>query len=406
MTDPRHALLDIFTAALRAVDGRASVRNYLNAHVVDGPVHLIAVGKAACAMTRGAMDALGTRIRDAFIVTKDGYAEPLSWPVRESGHPLPDERSLAAGEALLEYLDALPRDARVLVLWSGGASALLEALPVGVDLAQWRRINDWLLGSGLDIVDINRVRKRLSRIKGGRLAAWLAPREVFCLAISDVPGDDPRVIGSGPVTADEQAAPLPSLPDFVRDALDASPTPPRADNPCFDRVRFQIVANLAAAKAAAAAAAAQRGYRIVVVDDFVAGDAVAAGQRLARSLCAAENKTVYVWGGETTVTLPPDPGRGGRNQSLALAAAVELAGREDVWFLSGGTDGSDGPTQDAGALVDGGTVVRGAAFGLKARDALARADAGSFLEASGDLIDTGPTGTNVMDLMLGLKTGK
>jgi glycerate 2-kinase len=405
VTDSRRDLLDIFTAALRAVDGRVCVRDYLTAHKFNGPVYLIAVGKAACAMARGAHEVLGEYIRDALIVTKDGYAESLPWPVMEAGHPMPDARSLDAGSRLLRFVAALPRDARVLVLWSGGASALLEALPAGVDLSQLRRINDWLLASGLDIVEINQLRKRLSLIKGGRLAVLLAPREVTCLAISDVVGDDPRIIGSGPLVADETLAKsVPeSLPDFVRQALDSAPPPPRANDASFKNVRIEIIARLDTAKGAAARAAEQKGYRVDVSGEFIDGDAAEAGRRLARTLAAADPGVVHVWGGETTVKLPPNPGRGGRNQSLALAAAVELAGRENIFLLSGGTDGTDGPTQDAGALVDGGTVARGTAQGVRASDALARADAGTFLEASGDLVDTGPTGTNVMDLMIGLR---
>jgi glycerate 2-kinase len=405
MTDPRRDLLDIFTAALRAVDGRACVRDYLASHKPSGPVHLVAVGKAACSMARGAHDALGAGIGDALVVTKEGYAESLPWPVLEAGHPRPDARSLAAGAALMRFAAALPREARVLVLWSGGASALLESLPTGVDLAQLQRINDWLLGSGLDIVEMNRLRKRLSLIKGGRLAALLAPREVTCLAISDVPGDDPRIIGSGPLVADEALAKsLPgSLPDFVRTALDAAPPPPRADDPCFKNVRVEILARLDTAKTAAARAAEQKRYRVRIEGEFIEGDAVAAGRRLARAVRDVDAGTVLIWGGETTVVLPARPGRGGRNQSLALAAASELVGHDDLFLLSGGTDGTDGPTQDAGALVDGGTIARGTAQGLDAGDALAHADAGTFLEASGDLINTGPTGTNVMDLIFGLK---
>ena len=405
MTDLRRDLLDIFTVALRAVDGRACVRDYLTAHKPSDPVYLIVAGKAACTMARGAHEALGPAIRDAFVVTKEGYAETLPWPVREAGHPLPDARSLAAGADLLRFVAALPQESEVLVLWSGGASALLESLPPGVDLAQLQRINDWLLGSGLDIVEMNRLRKRLSLIKGGRLAALLAPRKVTCLAISDVPGDDPRIIGSGPLVADETlATSTPGLlPDFVRAALNAAPPAPRSDDPCFKNVRVEILARLQTAKIAAARAAEQKGYRVEVSTEFIDGDAVTAGTRLARTLLAAAPGVVHVWGGETTVKLPPRPGRGGRNQSLVLAAARVLAGTDNVFLLSGGTDGTDGPTQDAGALIDGGSVARGAVQGLNADDSLARADAGTFLEASGDLINTGPTGTNVMDLMLGLK---
>lgn len=406
MADKRRALLEIFQDALRAVDGCVRVHEHLVAHPLTAPVYLIAAGKAACPMARGAHAALGVGIRDALIVTKEGYAEPLPWPVREAGHPVPDARSLEAGEALAHFAATAPRDGHILVLLSGGASALVERLPAGVDLALLRRITDWFLASGLDIGEMNGIRKRLSFIKGGRLAQRLAPRAVTCLAISDVPGDDPRAIGSGPLVPDPSlAAPLDMpLPDFVRAALDRAPAAPAPGDGCFERVRFEIVARLDDAKRAAVAAAERRGYRSELMPEFVAGDAVEAGARLARRLLESQPGVVRVWGGETTVRLPARPGRGGRNQSLALAAALELAGREDVYFLAAGSDGSDGPTQDAGALVDGGSVARGVQHGLDARGALVRADAGTFLEASGDLIHTGPTGTNVMDLMLGVRS--
>jgi len=404
--DPRQALLRICQSAIAAVHGRECVRAYLQKHPVAAPVFLLSVGKAACAMAMGAHQVLGTNIVDALIVTKQGHAEALPWPVLEAGHPLPDERSLAAGQRLIEFTASIPPDATVLVLLSGGASALVEALPEGMHLAQLRALNDWLLASGLNIAAMNRIRKRLSRIKGGRLASLITPRPVLCLAISDVPGDDPRAIGSGPLVADsslQAELDTTDLPPAVAALLRSSPPAPAADDACFRNVRFEIIARLDDAKRAAAEAARQFGYRVALHPEFIEGDALAAGARLAQALLAAPAGEVQVWGGETTIQLPPLPGRGGRNQSLALSAALALQGQEHSWLLSVGTDGTDGPTLDAGALVDGGTVVRGEAGEISARHALAYADAGNFLEASGDLIQTGPTGTNVMDLMLGLR---
>jgi hydroxypyruvate reductase len=401
--DPRRVLLEAFDAALAAVNGRSRVREWLTAHPVDGAVALLAVGKAACDMARGAQEALGASIQDALIVTKHGHGARLPWPVLEAGHPLPDAKSLAAGEQLAAFVARLPASMRVLVLLSGGASALLERLPAGVTLDDLRRVNEWLLGSGLDIHAMNAVRKRLSLIKGGRLAQQLRPRPVMCLAISDVPGDDPRAIGSGPLTPEPTGLATDRLPAFVRDALAAATPLPAADDPGFGNVEYHIVADNVGARNAAGGAVARRGYHPVIDPVPVSGDAATTGVRLAQLLQEAPPGVVHVWGGETTVTLPAHPGRGGRCQQLALAAARELAGRDDAWLLAAATDGSDGPGDDAGALIDGGTIARGEAEGFDAAAVLARADAGRFLEASGDLLATGPTGTNVMDLVLGLR---
>lgn len=405
--DPRQQLLKIFLAAVAAVGGRARVSSYLRAHPPVGPVYLIAFGKAAGAMAHGAHEALGDRILSGLVITKHGSDESLPWPVLESGHPMPDETSLKAGARLIEFAKSIPQDAQVLVLLSGGASALVEALPAGLGLTQLRELSRWLLGAGLDIHAMNAIRKRLSLLKGGRLAQLLYPHKVLCLAISDVSGDDPRSIGSGPLVA-EPGADTPQLsagaPEWLRTALQQAPPLPRPDDACFRNVEFQIVARLDDAKRAAAEAAQKFGHEVKVHAEFIGGDAVETGARLAHELLESGAGVVHIWGGETTVRLPPHPGRGGRNQSLALSAALTLRGHTGFWFLAAGTDGTDGPTEDAGALVDGETVARGKIHGLDADAALAKADAGTFLEASGDLIHTGPTGTNVMDLILGLKT--
>jgi hydroxypyruvate reductase len=405
-TNHRENLLKIFQAALAAVNGRVCVRERLKERPLPGKVYMIAVGKAACAMAQGAQDVMGNNLVDALIITKKGHAEPLPWPVLEAGHPLVDESSLEAGRQLLAFADRIPEDASVIVLISGGASALVEALPPQISLDRFQEINRWILGSGLDINDYNRIRRRLSRLKGGRLAKLLYPRRVLCLVVSDVPGNDLRAIGSGPLVADEdlrRPLTLRRLPDFITEALAHMPPAPAPDDACFQNVKREIVATLDNAKSAAVEAAKELGYQSVLETGFISGDALEAGARLARKLSNAESGTVHVWGGETTVQLPPSPGRGGRNQSLALAAAMMLRGHDDAWLLSAGTDGTDGPTDDAGALVDGGTIARGESAGHSAEQALARADAGTFLEASGDLIQTGPTGTNVMDIMLGLR---
>lgn len=419
----RTRLLEIYAAAVDAVQGQRCVRERLSQHLcappphasdplkegrgvplpAAGPVYVIALGKAACAMALGAHDVLGRRIVKAYVVTKEGYEAPLPWPCLTAAHPLPDARSLAAGAELVTFIAALPRDAQVLVLLSGGASALVELPAPGIDLMRLRAVNEWLLASGLDIMQCNRIRKGLSRIKGGRLAGMLAPRPVWCLAISDVPGNDVAHIASGPLVRDSSCdeVDLTGSPDFLREALRNPPALPEVD--VFRSVHMEIIATLDQAKNAAASAARQLGYPVILHSPLITGDAAEQGVALARALRRAGVGEVHIWGGETTVRLPPSPGRGGRNQHLALAAAVELQGDVKAMLLAAATDGSDGPGEDAGALVDGGSVARAAQHGLDAGVALACADAGSLLAASGDLIATGPTGTNVMDIMLGLK---
>ncbi len=404
--DPRRLLLDIYAAALRAVDGRRAVRERLAREAPAGPLRLVAVGKAAAAMAAGAVEALGERLAAGLVITRHGYADPGPWPshfiVLEADHPLPGTASLAAGRALLDFIAAAPPGAPFLFLISGGASALVEVLPQGMDAAQLHAANDWLLASGWDIGRINRVRRALSCIKGGRLAGRLAGRPVLNLLLSDVPGDDLAAIGSGLLVAPAGggAASGEGLPPWLQTLVAAAPPPPRAAD--FGAIRSEILRGNGDAREAAAAAGRDRGLTVHLAPVLLQGDAVAAGLALAAQVLAGP-AGLYVWGGETTVRLPPLPGRGGRCQSLALAAAEVLAGRDDICLLAAGTDGSDGPGEDAGALVDGATVERGATECFDARESLARADAGSFLEASGDLIQTGPTGSNVMDLVLVLK---
>lgn len=401
---PRRLLLDIYAAALRAVDGRHAVRERLTRDAPAGPLLMVAIGKAASAMAVGAADALGGRLAAGLVITRHGYADPCPPRTRvlEADHPLPGAASLAAGRTLLDFIAAAPPGAPFLFLISGGASALVEVLPPGVDTAQLHAANDWLLASGWDIGRINRVRRALSCIKGGRLAQRLAGHPVLNLLLSDVPGDDLAAIGSGLLVppAEGGTEPADSLPPWLQALVEAAPPLPQAGD--FGAIRSEILRGNGDARDAAAAAGRDLGLAVHQVPGLLQGDAAAAGRTLAREVLAGA-AGLYVWGGETTVRLPPQPGRGGRCQNLALAAAEKLAGHDEIYLLAAGTDGSDGPGEDAGALVDGSTVERGRLECFDARESLARADAGGFLEASGDLIQTGPTGSNVMDLVLALK---
>lgn len=379
----RPLLLECLNAALAAVDARGCVVRRLARESLQGDWRMVAVGKAAGAMAGGALEALGDRVSRVIVVTKPGHcpaavADDPRVRVIESAHPVPDESSLAAGAAVADFVSGAPADAQLLFLVSGGASSLVEVLADGVTLEELQAVNSLALGSGIDIGATNARRRALSRLKGGGLARLAGRRRSLALMISDVPGDDPALIGSGLLHAAGRTH-IPVIP-------------------------YRIVANVRQACRAAARLGASRGLEVHVARRRFRGNAALLGARFARRLVAAPRGSLLVWGGESTVRLPANPGAGGRNQHLALAAALELRGRHGVALLAAGTDGVDGVTDDAGALVDGDTCARGADAGLEPGGSLARADSGGFLEASGDLVHTGPTLTNVGDLVLGLAT--
>lgn len=334
-------------------------------------------------MWLGARDALADALEGGLVITIAGNcslleaARAAGAEVLVAAHPLPDARSLAAGQRLLDGLATLPAEVEPLLLISGGASSLAEVPRAGVTLDALREVAEQGLATGVPIAELNRRRAALSALKGGSLTRALGGRSALALFVSDVPGDDPGVIGSGLL------APVPG-----------------------DRIERRIVATLADALHAVATGAAAEtplaALKVRVDPDRLCGEAGTAGEDLARMLCAAP-PGLYVLGGETTVSLPAAPGRGGRNQHLALAAARLLSGRDGVALLACGTDGIDGASDDAGAIVDGGTWQRILDAGIDPARALERADAGTALEAAGDLVHTGPTGTNVGDIVICLK---
>jgi hydroxypyruvate reductase len=332
-------------------------------------------------------------------------ASPLR--VVESAHPVPDSRSLTAGDELIEYVVRLRDDAHVLYLVSGGASSLVEALRPGLQLGDLQRFNQWALGSGLPIGTVNALRRRISRLKGGGLARLLGDRRAVAMFVSDVPDDDPCTIGSGLLHVDSKAEisvpDLASMPGDVADILRRANARPEMCG--IRRISVRMVATLRQAREAAAAAARSMGFDVKLARNRYSGDAAELGVRFARGVAQGAARTIHVWGGESTVRLPEPPGRGGRNQHLALSAAMALERIGEGWLLAAGTDGIDGVTADAGAVVDAGTCERGRDAGFDPHVSLAGADSGSFLEASGDLIHTGPTLTNVGDLVLALRWG-
>jgi len=386
------------------------VAYYLTRHNVDTSVYVIAIGKAAAAMAAGAHDILDKQIIKGLVITKHGNGIPAlpdsaPFTVIESGHPTPDENSLMAGKALLEFIDATPQGAHLLFLISGGTSTLVEVLPDGVTLDDLEKINHWLLGSGYPIASINAIRKAVSCIKGGRLAKKLESRKTLQLLISDVQGDDPAIIGSGLLAADH--GPMASIqdltmPDWIKDIIKKPEPMPQKDDTCFANIQTEIIATAADARKAAAASAEKLGYHIYKHDELLTGDVAKAAHYIEKAI-DSNPPGLHIWSSEVTVQLPEYPGQGGRCQHLALSIAQKIKGRDDILLLAAGTDGTDGSSDDAGAMVDGGTIERGSEEGLDARQFLETANSGEYLAASGDLVNTGETGTNIMDLIFGLK---
>lgn len=375
----RRLLLELLDAALRAVHGRTAVAGFLRTRTIESPVEVLAIGKAASSMALGARDVLGSRITRMLIVTKSGHSDPsLEGPgveQLESAHPMPDASSLQCGARLQTRLHEPLPGVMPLFLVSGGASSLVECLRDGATLDDLQALNARAMAAGWDIARLNAQRARLSTIKGGGIARLLRGRAAMALFVSDVPGDDPDVIGSGLLGLDAGAG---------------------------DAVERHVVANVEQAMLAATAAAERRGLRLLTAPRFAG-----AADRVAEDFIAQLRGTSadgLVWGGESTVSLCAQPGRGGRNQHLALCAALALEAGEPLTVLAAGTDGTDGPTDDAGAIIDAGTVERAELAGVDVERARGECASGLALEAAGDLVHTGPTGTNVGDILIGIKS--
>lgn len=429
--------LEILAAALRAADPAAAVRQAL---ALDGQVllageerldlsevehsYLVGAGKAATAMVQAAEAVLGDRLTSGVAVTVHGAGGlARRTTIREAGHPLPDPAGLVATRHIARLLERTTERDLVIALLSGGASALLE-LPAGrIPLVDLRTATSALLASGATIHEMNAVRKHLSAVKGGGLARLAAPAHVLALVLSDVVGDPLDVIASGPTVPDpttfaDAAAILTryrlwaELPESIHTHLRAgmagqiSETAKPGDA-VFERVSTWVIGGNATAAAAAVEQARQLGFQALRLTTFLEGEArevgrvmAALGKEMARHGQPLAPPACLVAGGETTVTLKHLGGVGGRNQELALAAALALEGWEAVSLAAMGTDGLDGATDAAGALVDGTTVARASAVGLDPLDALEWHNSGPFFERLGDHIVTGPTGTNVNDLVV------
>ncbi len=387
----------------------------------EGRIVLVGAGKAAAPMAAGVRDVLGARVTGTLSV-KDGHG--LTVPgveMREAAHPVPDARGVAAAEEALRLAHSAGPDDLVLCLLSGGASALWSAPPEGVPLEDLQRVTDSLLRAGAPIRQLNAVRKHLSRIAGGQLARAAAPARVVSLILSDVVGSPLDVIGSGPTVADPTtyADALEVLDRFGVDAPDAVqrylgrgrdgevPETPVGGDAVFDGVINCVIGDNALAIAGAAAEAERLGYRTAVVSHRLEGEARAVARDVVAAAAATRDSATpagpaaLLWGGETVVTVQGD-GAGGRNQELALAAAILLENVPGVCVASFGTDGTDGPTDAAGGVVDGGTLDRAREQGRNPLVDLRRNDSYHFLAVAGDLLVTGPTGTHVNDVVLAL----
>ena len=394
----------IIEAALAACRPDAAVRRALEGR--DFPaagVYLVAIGKAAWQMAACAAEVLGPRLKAGVVVTKYGHSMgPIPrCAIWEGGHPVPDENSFRGTRAAMELVEGLDAEDQVVCLVSGGCSALFESpLVSGEELADITRA---MLASGADIVEMNTVRKRLSAVKGGRFAQLCAPAKVYAVVLSDILGDPLDMIASGPACPDRSTCSqaravaekyhLPLSPQAA--ALLDQETPKELPN-----VETVITGSVRELCAAAAGSCRQLGYRPVVLTDRLCCEAREAGSFLAsiaRSHQDATESLAFLAGGETVVHLTGD-GLGGRNQELALAAAPGIAGMADTVIFSLGSDGTDGPTDAAGGLVDGETLDRLRDAGLAVHKVLSRNDAYHALEAVDGLIRTGPTGTNVNDV--------
>ncbi len=397
--------------AINAVMPEGAVRRALLGKQFPGRVFLIAAGKAAPRMAQAALSVLTVPVTDGLVISKYGhFDEPIgSLRCFEAGHPVPDENSVLAGEAALKLTEDLREDDTVLFLLSGGGSALFEK-PL-IPLHELQNITNQLLACGADIVEINTIRKRLSAVKGGKFAAHCAPAKVEAIVLSDILGDPLDSIASGPVSPDSAACADAlaiaekydlCLSDTARACL-LEETPKSLSN-----VNAQVVGSVRELCRAAGEACKSMGYEPVFLTDQVNCEAREAGRFLAsilRSHAGDGKKLAFLAGGETVVHLTGN-GLGGRNQELALSAAEGLRGMKNACVISVGSDGTDGPTDAAGGYADGDTFDELREKGISLHETLQNNDAYRALKAVDGLIVTGPTGTNVNDLYLGLMDGE
>lgn len=412
--DTRTLLTDLFVEAVRAALPAVILAEHLPPRP-KGRFVVFAIGKAAAAMAAAVEAHYTDAALEGIALTRHGHGQALRHiDLIEAGHPMPDAAGMATSARIMAMAESLTADDFGLVLISGGGSAL-ATLPIeGVSLADKQALTKTLLASGAPIGDINTVRKHLSRLKGGRLAKAIAPARSLTLAISDVAGDEPAIIASGPTVADPTTKADAfrvlkrwhiDLPHHVRSAMEAAPESPKPGDMAFGLASFRLIASGAASLEAAAARAAAKGYDILNLGDRVEGEAREVARAHAKLALAAKRegrRLAILSGGETLVTFGQGAsGQGGPNQEYALALAIALDGTEGISALAGDTDGIDGgagnPEDPAGAMIFADTLTRAVTSGLNPQAALDTHDSGGFFRALDNLVNTGPTFTNVND---------
>jgi hydroxypyruvate reductase len=438
----RQQVLEIFQAGLKAVDPIEAINRHVqltdDTLLIDDRrfdlknierVLIVGAGKAVAPMAKALEDLLGERIANGVIVVKEGHGLPLKRvKICEGGHPVPDEGGVRGTEEILSLATAADASDLVICLISGGGSALLIAPPEGVSLKDKQEATKLLLACGANIHELNTVRKHLSRSKGGRLARASYPAAVISLILSDVVGDDLDVIGSGPTVPDSSTFQetqqilkgyeiWDDLAISIRNHIERGVSgeiedTPKSDDTAFQRCSAVLVGTNLQAMLAAGKEAERLGYQPVILSTKLEGEAREVAKvhaAIAKEVVSSGNPisppACLLFGGETTVTLQGD-GKGGRNQEYALASALALEAHDYVVVLSGGTDGTDGPTDAAGAIADGATVARARQKGLDPKDYLRRNDSYNFFKQLDDLVITGPTRTNVMDIYMFLIKGE
>lgn len=433
--DQKKALKRIFRAGLKAVDPERAVREYVRrkgdrlfvgdrSYLLDRfkRILLIGAGKGTAPMAKALEDILGDRLTVGWIIVKYGHGIPLNKThIMEAGHPIPDEAGLRATEALLKQIRSCTEEDLIICAFSGGGSALLPAPLPTISLDQKQESTRLLLECGATIHEINAIRKHLSRSKGGWLAKTGYPATLVSIMLSDVIGDRLDVIASGPTVPDESTysdciniiekydlmnrLPIGVVEYFQQGVAGIVPETPKVGDPAFSKVQNLIVGNNRKSLLAAQEQAISLGYNTMILSSQIEGEAREVAQLFAaigKEICQAglpiSPPACVLAGGETTVTIQ-GAGKGGRNQELALAFAIATDGWDRISLLSAGTDGTDGPTDAAGAIVSGLTCRRARQANLNPDAFLVANDSNSFFESSGDLLKTGPTRTNVMDII-------